>query len=408
MQDEVDDLEEEIKDMLDWKYYTFALQKHSELEDQTSEKSINLKKKILNGILEETKKAVEKKLKRIKEYIKDKNFYGLQVELPSIANHVEYLKRLIKGIDEDYKIVRDFKRDLQPWKDIVEDFDKFAAKIQNDLGEIWKKNRNLIQETKKKLEKNRDKRRRKRKQEKLLGRGTNVKLLLDTHRGLREENSVEYIPFLGVTTIRLRLVVEGKIPELIIKPMFTPDIFSPNVEWSQYICGLNNENSTFDLRKGFIAAYGGGEKPGFIVRNPPPESYVFFFLRHHEKELADLQEHSRELHARWTTEKEAITNLQNAKEQIEQTRVEIERAERNSDLEKAARLRYGTLRELENKLVELETRIKTIQAEDALLKEEVDAEEIAHIVSRWTGIPVAKLLEGEMEKLVHMEMLTKL
>ncbi|MFL7869518.1 MAG: ATP-dependent chaperone ClpB [Anaerolineales bacterium] len=122
-----------------------------------------------------------------------------------------------------------------------------------------------------------------------------------------------------------------------------------------------------------------------------------------EKELADLQENSRELHARWTTEKEAITNLQAAKEKIEETRVEIERAERASDLEKAARLRYGTLRELENKLVELEERIKDIQAGNPLLKEEVDAEEIAYIVSRWTGIPVSKLLEGEMEKLVQME-----
>ena len=122
-----------------------------------------------------------------------------------------------------------------------------------------------------------------------------------------------------------------------------------------------------------------------------------------EKELADLQERSRELHTRWTTEKDAITNLQTAKEQIEETRVEIERAERSSDLEKAARLRYGTLRELEDQLIELEKRIKTIQTEGALLKEEVDAEEIAHIVSRWTGIPVSKLLEGEMEKLVQME-----
>ncbi len=126
-------------------------------------------------------------------------------------------------------------------------------------------------------------------------------------------------------------------------------------------------------------------------------------LKKIEKELADLQERSRELHARWTTEKEAISALREVKEQIEQTRIEIERAERNADLEKAARLRYGTLRELEAKQAELEERLKAIQAEGALLKEEVDAEEIAQIVSRWTGIPVSKLLEGEMEKLVHME-----
>jgi ATP-dependent Clp protease ATP-binding subunit ClpB len=122
-----------------------------------------------------------------------------------------------------------------------------------------------------------------------------------------------------------------------------------------------------------------------------------------EKELADLQESSRELHARWVTEKEAISNLQTAKERIEQTRLEIERAERNADLETAARLRYGTMRDLEAQFDELENRIKTLQTDGALLKEEVDAEEIAYIVSRWTGIPVSKLLEGEMEKLVHME-----
>jgi ATP-dependent Clp protease ATP-binding subunit ClpB len=122
-----------------------------------------------------------------------------------------------------------------------------------------------------------------------------------------------------------------------------------------------------------------------------------------EAELADLQEISNQLHARWVTEKEAISNLATAKEKIETTRLEIERAERTSDLETAARLRYGTLRELENHLTELEARIKTIQADGALLKEEVDSEEIAGIVSRWTGIPITKLLEGEMEKLVYME-----
>jgi len=126
-------------------------------------------------------------------------------------------------------------------------------------------------------------------------------------------------------------------------------------------------------------------------------------LKKIEAELADLQETSSQLHARWVTEKEAISNLAAAKEKIETTRLEIERAERTSDLETAARLRYGTLRELENHLAELEARIKTIQADGALLKEEVDSEEIAGIVSRWTGIPITKLLEGEMEKLVYME-----
>ena len=122
-----------------------------------------------------------------------------------------------------------------------------------------------------------------------------------------------------------------------------------------------------------------------------------------EKDLADLQEESHQLSTRWQTEKEAISDLQSIKEQIEQTRLDIERAERHNQLEDAARLRYGTLRELEARLVKSEQRLKQIQESGALLKEEVDPEEIGHIVSRWTGIPVSRLLEGEMEKLIHME-----
>ena len=122
-----------------------------------------------------------------------------------------------------------------------------------------------------------------------------------------------------------------------------------------------------------------------------------------EKELADLREDSNQLQARWQTEKEAISNLQSAKEQIEQVRLEIERAERQNQLETAARLRYGTLRELEEKVKKGEDRLKELQQQSPLLKEEVDPEEIALVVSKWTGIPVSRLLEGEMEKLVHME-----
>ncbi|MGW8224757.1 MAG: ATP-dependent chaperone ClpB [Anaerolineales bacterium] len=122
-----------------------------------------------------------------------------------------------------------------------------------------------------------------------------------------------------------------------------------------------------------------------------------------EKELADLREQANLLHARWGNEKEAISNLQSTKEQIETTRLEMERAERSADLERVARLRYGTLHELEEKLAQDEARLKELQTSGALLKEEVDAEEIATVVSRWTGIPITRLLEGETEKLIHME-----
>ncbi len=122
-----------------------------------------------------------------------------------------------------------------------------------------------------------------------------------------------------------------------------------------------------------------------------------------ERELADLREQSTQLQTRWQTEKDAIRGLQSVKEQIEQTRLELERAERRNDLETAGRLRYGVLPGLEKQLAQGEARLKDVQKQGALLKEEVDAEEIAGVVSRWTGIPVSRLMEGEMEKLVRME-----
>ena len=122
-----------------------------------------------------------------------------------------------------------------------------------------------------------------------------------------------------------------------------------------------------------------------------------------EKELADLREQANQLHTRWETEKEAIQEIRDIKEQMDQTEIEIEQAERQADLEKAARLRYGTINELESRLVEAEARLKELQSEFTLLKEEVDAEEIAQIVAKWTGIPVSRLLEGEMQKLMRME-----
>jgi ATP-dependent Clp protease ATP-binding subunit ClpB len=121
------------------------------------------------------------------------------------------------------------------------------------------------------------------------------------------------------------------------------------------------------------------------------------------EELGDLKEESKKLHARWSLEKEVIGEVRQVKKDIDQTRIEIERAEREADLERVARLQYGTQRELEESLREKEERLKEIQSDGALLKEEVDAEEIAGVISRWTGIPVSRLLESETQKLIHME-----
>jgi ATP-dependent Clp protease ATP-binding subunit ClpB len=122
-----------------------------------------------------------------------------------------------------------------------------------------------------------------------------------------------------------------------------------------------------------------------------------------EKDIADLSEKANHLQARWNIEKQAITQLQQVKEQIEQTRFEIEHAERSADLEKAARLRYETLLNLEKEMAQAEERLAEVQSQGSLLKEEVDSEEIAEIVSRWTSIPISRLMEGETEKLLHME-----
>jgi ATP-dependent Clp protease ATP-binding subunit ClpB len=126
-------------------------------------------------------------------------------------------------------------------------------------------------------------------------------------------------------------------------------------------------------------------------------------LQRLEKELAELQEESNQMKAHWQLERDAIQEIRQKKEQIEQTKLEIEQAERHADLEQAARLRYGRLSELEGQLKESEDRLREQQAGQRMLKEEVDAEDIAEVVSKWTNIPLSKLLEGEVEKLLKME-----
>ena len=126
-------------------------------------------------------------------------------------------------------------------------------------------------------------------------------------------------------------------------------------------------------------------------------------LKNLEDELANIREESTSLTARWQAEKQVIADIQAVKEQIEDTRLRIDQAERKADLEEAARLRYGTSRDLEAQLADLEMHLRETQSDSALLKEEVDSEEIAAVASRWTGIPISRLLEGEMEKLLHME-----
>jgi ATP-dependent Clp protease ATP-binding subunit ClpB len=122
-----------------------------------------------------------------------------------------------------------------------------------------------------------------------------------------------------------------------------------------------------------------------------------------EKEVADLKGHGDALRAQWQAEKATVQKLRGLREQIEQTKVEVEQAERQYDLNRAAELKYGKLNELERKLKTEEELLAQKQGENQLLKEEVSPEDIAAVVSRWTHIPVSKLLEGETQKLLHLE-----
>ncbi len=122
-----------------------------------------------------------------------------------------------------------------------------------------------------------------------------------------------------------------------------------------------------------------------------------------EEELATLAEDRDAMVAHWQNEKDAIAEIRDLKERLETARTEAEKAEREGNLEQAAQLRYGTMRELDDEIVQKTARLNDLQSEQQMLKEEVDEEDVAEIVAKWTGIPVSRLMEGEMSKLVRME-----
>jgi ATP-dependent Clp protease ATP-binding subunit ClpB len=127
-----------------------------------------------------------------------------------------------------------------------------------------------------------------------------------------------------------------------------------------------------------------------------------------EQEISNLREGSTELKAHWHREKEAIQKIRALKEKIETTKVEEQQAQRNGDLNRAAELRYGVLNQLNNELTAENQQLVEFQKNGKMLKEEVDAEDVAEVVAKWTGIPVSKMMEGEIQKLLKMEERLKL
>ncbi len=122
-----------------------------------------------------------------------------------------------------------------------------------------------------------------------------------------------------------------------------------------------------------------------------------------QAELAELREEAAGMRAHWDQEKEVIGRIQQAKSDIEQARTELERAEREADLEGAARLKFGTIPDLEQTLIGAQDDLVQKQADGQMLNEEVGEQDVAEVVAGWTGVPVSRLLEGEVQKLVHME-----
>ncbi|MEZ4500929.1 MAG: ATP-dependent chaperone ClpB, partial [Thermomicrobiales bacterium] len=122
-----------------------------------------------------------------------------------------------------------------------------------------------------------------------------------------------------------------------------------------------------------------------------------------EAELADLKEERNALRSKWEQEKNSLQSIAELRTELDQTRLEIEQAQRNYDLNRAAELQYGKLVQIERQIAEAERHLAALQETGKLLKEEVDADDIAEVVSRWTGVPVSRLMEGEIEKLLHLE-----
>lgn len=126
-------------------------------------------------------------------------------------------------------------------------------------------------------------------------------------------------------------------------------------------------------------------------------------LKQLNKDLANLNEHRNELNAKWQAEREIVEGIQKTKEQIDHFKFEAQQAEKTGDYEKVAEIRYGKIKEAEQSLEDLKLKLADFKSKSSLIKEEVDAEEIADVVSRWTGIPISKMLQSEREKLLHLE-----
>ena len=214
-------------------------------------------------------------------------------------------------------------------------------------------------------------------------------------RGLKERYEVHH----GVRIQDSALVTAAKIAERYISDRYLPDkaidlIDEAAAELRIEIDSMPHELDVVEkrIRQLEIEREGIRKEPDAKVRLKPIN-----------KELAELQEARASLRGQWLREKECVEKIRKIKEKMEELKIQAEKAERDGDLELAARLRYGDLVDLGGALKGEKEKLSKIQERQTMLKEEVESEDIADVVSKWTGIPVSRLVEGEIEKLVHME-----
>ncbi len=217
-------------------------------------------------------------------------------------------------------------------------------------------------------------------------------------RGLKEKYEVHH----GVKIKDSALVAAAKLSARYITDRFLPDKAIDLIDEAASLLRMQIDSMPVELdelkRKIRMLEM---EKKALEREKSDPQTAER--LKSIEKELADLKEKDAALTAKWKQEKEAINEIRQIKKQIDDLKTKAKLAERSGDLDEAAKILYGEIPTLQKKLDEANKRLAELQKENPLLKEEVGEEEIAEIVSKWTGIPVSKMLESEREKLLHLE-----
>src|SRR5918996_1712400 len=218
-------------------------------------------------------------------------------------------------------------------------------------------------------------------------------------RGLKERYEVHH----GVRITDSALVAAAKLSDRYLTERFLPDkaidlIDEATSRLRIEIDSMPHEIDVLDRRAKQLEI----EKAA-VEGNVEDDEAAAERLDRINAELDELDEQLRELRSHWESEKAAIARIRDRKQTIEQAREEAERAERDGDLQRAAELRYGTIPTAERELEQANAALAELQADTRMLREEVDADDVAEVVSRWTGIPVSRLVEGERDKLLRLE-----